>query len=184
MYHRISWINDIIICCTSWIKEQIQEILSDDSISNSEKIKYISPPNKHENIATSNHDNTLTMNRLLKFTLNYLKHGEQNDIIIVHDIKMPYINENMLSNLVLEAAENGVTCLATSEFIENNLLFKLNETNIEDVEIREKLMNKPIKSFRSVFVDDYLNSAEFKIGYKPQAFQYSIFNMIFENVVY
>jgi hypothetical protein len=156
--------------------------LSNESIINSEKIKYISPPNKHENIITSNHDHGLTVNRLLKFTLNFLKHGEQNDIIIVHDIKMPYIDENMLSNLVMEASTNGITCLATSEFIENNLLFKLNETNIEDIEVREKLMNKQINAYRSVFFDDYLDSIKYKIGYKPQAFQYSIFNMIFENV--
>jgi len=119
---------------------------------------------------------------LLKFTLNYLKHGEQNDIIIVHDINIPYIDESLLSSLVLHAVGNGITCLGSSEFIENNLLFKLNEANIEDIEIKESLVNKPFKSFKSYFVDDYLDSTEYKIGYKPYAFQYSIFNMIFENV--
>ncbi len=175
MLERISWINDIIVSCTSCVKEQIQEILSDDLINNSAKIKYICPTQKHENGTST------TANRLLKLSLNYLSRGEQNDVIIVHDIKLPYLEEELLACLVTETLKNGVTCLATSELIDQSLLFKMDEANIQEAENGTSL-TQLTTPFSSVFVDDYLDSRDYKIGHKPQCFQYSIFDLVFKNV--
>lgn len=120
----------------------------------------------------------------MKFCLNYLKREEDCDIIIVHDVNLPYIDEKIIRNLTAEALKNGVSCLATSDVIEHNLLFKLDEKNIEEDDENDLNMKK---IFRSVSVNgalssDYMDSKDFRIGYKPQAFQYSIFKMMFDNV--
>lgn len=134
----------------------------------------------------THHENTF--NRLLKSSLNHLNREEEYDIIIVHDITLPYIEELSFFNLTLEALRHGVSCMATSEILGQNTLFKLDESIYEESENMSSNFMSPNKYRRSLStafgtVLDQMESFNYKIGYKPQAFQHSIFRIIFENVI-
>lgn len=184
-YSRIPWISRILLCSTSCRQEQLQEIIAIHS-NLSERIKYICTPSLAVNNGNTNlthHENTF--NRLLKFSFNHLNREDEYDLVIVHDIRLPYVEEKTIYNLTVEALRHGVSCLTTDEFLEHNTLFKSEDSNSQDSENAPSYMSPSTYSrslssgYGSVSV---LDTANYKIGFKPQAFQFSILRIIFENV--
>lgn len=158
-----------------------------------ERIKYICTQSVTINNGTgggnhssmNHHENTF--NRLLKFSLNNLKREEAYDVILVHDVFLPYIEEEIIYNLTIEALKHGAASLSTFDVIDNNFLFKFDESNIENPENSPNFMKKGFlrsACLNSGVIADFLNTSNYRIGFKPQSFQYSIFEVIFENVLY
>lgn len=95
---------------------------------------------------------------------------------------MPCIDEKIIDDLCLEAFKHGAACLSTAENISNPLV-KIDDSNIEE-EQAELGTRKDILRSTSVsgaLVSDFLD-LNYRICFKPQAFKYSIFLIIFENV--
>lgn len=82
---------------------------------------------------------------------------------------------------------HGAACVSTNDKPEN-LLFKLEESNIdEENESQNFNFNTNGSKNRQAIlsgaiVSDYFET-NYRIGYKPEAFKYSIFSIIFENVI-
>lgn len=159
--------------------------------SENERIKYICTPsilshNTNGSHTPNNHYHENTFNRLLKFSLHNLRREEPYDIIIVHDINLPYVDEETIYNVTLEAIKHGAASLSTCDIINNNFLYKFDESDIENPENSPNFMKKGFLrsiSLSSGTISDFLNTSNYRIGFKPQSFQYSIFEVIFENVI-
>lgn len=82
--------------------------------------------------------------------------------------------------------KHGAACISTNDKPEN-LLVKIEDTNIdEDNETLNYNFNQNGTKNRQVILNgaiasDYFET-NYRIGYKPEAFKYSIFSIIFENV--
>lgn len=105
--------------------------------------------------------------------------NEANEIILVHDPNMPYINETIVNDLCFETFKHGAASLSTTENIKN-LIVKIEETNIEEEETQTN--TSMMKSTNGALVSDYLD-LNYRVCLKPHAFKHSIFKIIFENVI-
>jgi 2-C-methyl-D-erythritol 4-phosphate cytidylyltransferase len=90
----------------------------------------------------------------------------------VHDPNLPYFNEQIINSLIKEALTSGAACLANSNK-RSGVLIKLKELN-EKENLDEQ--------FESNDISEYLNANYFAIGHMPQAFQYNVFKIMFDNV--
>ena len=190
-------------------QEQIQELINEFT-NQPDRIRYLCTSNfiqPHHNhvhpvgnvLHHHNHHNSSlpassirfdnTFNRLLKFCLNVLKREDLYDIVVVHDPDLPLIDEEIMQSVALEALRSGASCLCTSE-ISENLLLKLDESSIDDADENDQQRQQMTKqSFvfnrilsRMGLMQDFLDSSLYRIGSKPQAFQYSIFKIMLDNV--
>lgn len=206
-FEKIPWIRRIVLCSTTNRQEQVQEILQEYSTDSHERIKYICAPNmsmSNGNSGSSSSNNGSnhyynhhhpghnnqhpvenTFNRLLKFSMNCLKReDEPYDIIIVHDVQLPYVEEEIIYEITIEALKHGAASLSTSDVISNNFLFRFDESNVDNPENSPNFMKKGFLrsvSMNSATISDFLNTSNYRIGFKPQSFQYSIFEVIFNN---
>lgn len=118
--------------------------------------------------------------------MNTLKReDEPYDIIIVHDVLLPYVEEEIIYEITIEALKHGAASLSTSDVISNNFLFRFDESNVDNPENSPNFMKKGFLrsvSMNSATISDFLNTSNYRIGFKPQSFQYSIFEVIFNNV--
>lgn len=108
------------------------------------------------------------------------------DIIIVHDVQMPYVDEEIIYEITMEALKHGAASLSTADVIGSNFLFRFDESNVENPENSPNFMKKGFLrsvSMNSATISDFLNTSNYRIGFKPQSFQYSIFEVIFNNVI-
>lgn len=167
---RIPCIDTIMLCSTHGRQEQIQNIIS-DHLPNDEGIKYFSPNMSSKN---GSNGNEITINKLLKHCCSYL--NETNEIILIHDPNVPYINELIVNDLCFETFKHGAASLSSTENFKN-LIVKIEETNIEEDETQT---SKNLIKTSGALVSDYLD-LNYRVCLKPQAFKYSIFKIIFEN---
>lgn len=133
-----------------------------------------------------------SFNRLVKSALQSLKRlhdAEPYDVVIVHDAHLPYVEESIVYELTIEALKHGAASLGTAEVINNNFLFRFDESSgdvaVENPENSPNFMKRGF--LRSVSINastlsDFLNTFNYRIGFKPQSFQYSIFEAVFDNV--
>ena len=97
----------------------------------------------------------------------------------VHDPNIPCIDEKVINNLCLEAFKHGAACLSTTENICSPLV-KIDDSNIEE-ETELDSSNRKDVSITGALVSDFLD-LNYRICFKPYAFKYSIFLIIFDNV--
>ena len=179
------------MCGTATKEEQIQEIINEYT-NQPERIKYLCttnlPQHQHNHGHASNKLSVRenTVNRILKYSLSLLNREETYDIILVHDPNIPIVDEEMVANISLEALKCGDSCLCTTEIAEN-LLFKLNESTIEtddDSSLNNSVNKSSLNRSTSGngLLSEYIDSSLYRIGAKPQAFQYSIFKIMFDSV--
>ena len=193
---RIRWINSIYICSRPCRLEQIKELMEIYLIQ-SERIKYLTTQtnlinggviyNSHHHTNNNQHQQSnaqyasnakherVSFNRLLKYSLNHLKREDDFDIIIVHDIRMPYVEEEVFYGLTLEAVKHGVCSMATSESM-SNFFFKVEENSGSHDDLNV------LDTSSGGFLDECINSSIYRMTHKPQAFQFSIFQILIENV--
>ena len=179
---RIPFVKSIVLCSTVALQDQIQEILF-DHICENERIKYFFMRNVSPNRTLHNNSlnqQSITKNRLLKSFLNSLKNDEQYDVVVIHDPKNPYVNEKLMRNVCVEAVKNGGSCVSSNEK-PSDLLFKLEDHNIAE-EKQFSFKNSTIDSIGSAIAYEQLDT-NYRVAFKPQAFQFSIFRIIFENVL-
>jgi hypothetical protein len=189
----LSWINEILICGKPCRVEQIKELTS-GYIVQSDRIKYFSPQNGHNNNHNDHTSQTnqiinyepLSFSRLAKLCVNHLKKEDDYDIVLVHDIKMPFICEETFINLTLQAVRHGACSMSTSPNIHNKSghLFKIDRTKSIKNSSEESLQNFMLyeSNYAQDFDTEYYLNADYKITYKPQAFQFSVFQVLIENV--
>ena len=154
---------------------------------NYEGVKFLCAQNiltrkaNNHNTNSSHHD--ISLNRLLKHCCSFL--NGRHDTIVVHDPNMPCIDEKLMNDLCQEAFKHGAACISTSENIKNSFV-KIEESDIEETEefssneVHRKNMNRSF-STSGALVSDFLE-LNYRICFKPQAFKYSIFMIVFENV--
>jgi hypothetical protein len=182
---RIPWIGTIILCSSSGRQEQVQSLIS-EHLPNYEGLKYLCAENilaKKSPLKNSTNSKEITTNRLLKHCCSFL--NDNHDIIVVHDPCMPCIDETIINDLCTEAFRHGAACLSTTVNLKNPMV-KLEDCNIEEEEIEfepnSKCPQKSIsRSISGALVSDYLDY-NYRICFKPQAFKYSIFSIIFDSV--
>jgi 2-C-methyl-D-erythritol 4-phosphate cytidylyltransferase len=192
---RIACIDTIFLCSASSRQEQVQALVS-EHINEYEGLKYLFIPhvishstsNSISSSSISGHSqHEISLNRMLKYCFTHLNEYN-NDNVIVIDPCMPCINEELINNLCIESFKHGVACLSTLN--SESLLAKLDESNIEEEELQTTLVNNNLsnrsamissRSISGALVSDYFDS-NYRLCYKPQAFKYSIFRIIIENV--
>ena len=89
----------------------------------------------------------------------------------------------MITMLCSEAMRHGASFMSTNDKPEN-FIVRVNETNIEDeTDIKDIAYKKFTRtlSVNGALVSDFFEP-NYRVGYKPEAFKYSIFSIIFENV--
>jgi len=85
----------------------------------------------------------------------------------------------MISSLVSEAMMHGVACMSTSDK-QDDFLVKLSETTFKEESDPPKFTRNISRNSISCSADFF--ESNFHIGYKPEAFKYSIICIIFDNV--
>lgn len=85
----------------------------------------------------------------------------------------------MVSLLVAEAMMHGVACMSTSDK-QDDFLVKLSETIFKEESDPPKFTRNISRNSISCSADFF--ESNFHIGYKPEAFKYSILSIIFDNV--
>jgi hypothetical protein len=184
----MEWIDSICVICHEMDLEKLRSECNLDSfIDQPSRIEYILVDGFGEREHTDR-AMSFSFNHLLKLAIEEFKPVKDFDILVVHDLRMTYINEHRLRELVLEAIKHGVSTMA-SDSSDTEFMFRVAKkkpveviNTLESIESTFGGFLESVEAIRAGVKETCVDLTDLKRTYFPQAFQFSILETLLDNV--